>query len=101
MKTLIFNGSPRKEGNTYFRKEKPIKKPKKGAVILVGGGDGSMDKAYDTARCLLRHMNACDILPAVVSHNTNNRPVAEDEEVLEGVYELIRVFNFHERKEFS
>ena len=29
----------------YFRKEKPIKKSKKGAIILVGGGDGSVDKA--------------------------------------------------------
>ena len=33
----------------FFRKEEPILKPKKGAVILVGGGDGHMEKAYGTA----------------------------------------------------
>lgn len=37
-------------------KEKPIVKAKKGAVIAVGGGDGNVDKPYDTACCLLHHM---------------------------------------------
>ena len=33
----------------FFRGETPIEKSKRGAVILVGGGDGHMDKAYETA----------------------------------------------------
>lgn len=33
----------------FFRNEEPIVKSKKGAVILVGGGDGHIDKAYGTA----------------------------------------------------
>lgn len=78
---------------SFFRKEKPIKKNKKGAVIIVGGGDGNTDKAYNTACCLLHHMNTYDILPAIVSHNTNNRPAAEDKLALIGVNNIINYFN--------
>lgn len=78
---------------SFFRKEKPIEKTKKGAVILVGGGDGSPDKAYDTARCLLHHMNTYNILPAVISHDTNNKPAVEDETALAGVRNVARFFN--------
>ncbi len=58
----------------YFRKEEPIIKSKKGAVILVGGGDGNINNPYDTARILLRHMNCHNIHEAVFSHNTNISP---------------------------
>lgn len=62
---------------TYYcaRRETPINKPKKGVVILVGGGDGNTDKAYDTACTLLHHMNCCNIYPSVIYHNTNNKIV--------------------------
>lgn len=33
--------------SSFFRNENSIEKPKKGAVFLVGGGDGRMEKAYD------------------------------------------------------
>ncbi len=68
-------------------------KAKKGAVIAVGGGDGNVDKPYDTACCLLHHMNAFDILPVVFSHNTNDIPAVEDEVALSGVKSIIRFFN--------
>lgn len=77
----------------FFRKEKPIKKAKKGAVIVVGGGDGNINKPYDTACCLLHHMNAYDILPVVFSHNTNNKPAREDETALLGVKNILKYFN--------
>lgn len=77
----------------FFRKENPIEKSKKGAVIIVGGGDGKADKAYHTACCLLHHMNAYNILPVVVSHGTNDRPAIEDEIALSGVEDIIRFFN--------
>jgi multimeric flavodoxin WrbA len=76
-----------------FRKEKSIAKVKKGAVIVVGGGDGNVNKAYDTACCLLRHMNTFDILPVVFSHNTDNKPAIEDETTILGVKDIIRFFN--------
>jgi len=47
---------------TYFcariyRGETPIPKPKRGAVLLAGGGDGAPEKAYSTACTLLHQMN--------------------------------------------
>ena len=77
----------------YFRNETPIINQKKGAVILVGGGDGSMDKAYDTARTLLRHMNATDIFPAVYSHNTNIKSALEDGNMIEKIKDILNFIN--------
>lgn len=77
----------------YFRKEEAVSKPKKGAVILVGGGDGHMDKAYGTAQTLLHHINCHDIHELVFSHNTNKRPAIEDAQALIGVKSIIQFFN--------
>lgn len=77
----------------YFRKEEPVPKPKKGAVLLVGGGDGRMEKAYGTACALLRQMNCRDIHEVVYSHNTNERPAAHDEKALLGVSSILRFFS--------
>ncbi len=76
-----------------FRKEKPIEKVKKGAVILIGGGDGNMDQPYHTACILLHHMNANSIYPAVCHHDTNNQPAIENEETLCGMHGLVRFLN--------
>lgn len=73
----------------FFRKEEPIIKPKKGAVILVGGGDGHIDTAYGTACTLLHHMNCYQIHEAVYSHNTNERPAIEDENALLGLNSIL------------
>ncbi|MDP4090616.1 MAG: flavodoxin family protein [Bacillota bacterium] len=67
----------------FFRKVKPIEKEKKGGVMIVGGGDGSIENAYKTACRLLHHMNAGDIAPVVCSHNTNNIPAKDDIKALE------------------
>ena len=76
----------------FFRKETPIPKEKKGAVLLVGGGDGDTAQAYRTARTLLRHMNAKDILPAVCYHDTNNHPALEDKDTLAALDRIVRFF---------
>lgn len=76
----------------YIRKEQPIVKPKKGAVILVGGGDGQVDKPYETACTLLRLMNCDDIHEVAYSNNTDKRPAIEDEKVLEKVQSIIDYF---------
>lgn len=75
-----------------FRKEEPVPKPKKGAVILAGGGDGSIDTAYRTACILLRQMNCHDIHQAVYSHNTNQKPAVEDENALLGIDSILHFF---------
>lgn len=76
----------------FFRKEEPITKHKKGAVVLVGGGDGHMDKAYETACTLLRHMNCCQIHELVFCHNTNERPAIKDRQVVSGIDSIIDFF---------
>lgn len=76
----------------YFRNEKYAFKPKKGAVILVGGGDGRRDKAYETARVLLHHMNCRDIHELVFSHNTNKVPAIQDQQALAGVESIVNFF---------
>lgn len=75
-----------------FRKEKPILKEKKGAVILVGGGDGHMDKAYSTACILLHHMNCHTIHELVSSHCTNDLPAADDRNAIQGIESIISFF---------
>lgn len=75
-----------------FRKEEPVPKPKKGAVILAGGGDGSIDTAYRTACILLRQMNCHDIHQAVYSRNTNQKPAVEDENALLGIDSILHFF---------
>lgn len=77
----------------YFRKEEPVGKVKKGAVILVGGGDGHMDRAYSTARILLHHMNCPEIHELVYSHNTNERPAITDEKAVAGVNSILTFFD--------
>ena len=77
----------------FFRKEEPILKPKKGAVILVGGGDGHMEKAYGTACTLLHHMNCRQIHEPVYSHNTNERPAVEAESALSGLDSILDFFH--------
>ncbi len=66
----------------FFRKEKPIEKEKKGGVIIVGGGDGRIEKAYNTACGILRHMNAKNIAPVVYSHDTNKIPSKDDSKAM-------------------
>ena len=77
----------------YFRKEVPITKSKKGAVILVGAGDGSMNKAYDTALTLLKQMNCREVHELVFSHNTDIVPAIEDIAALSGIDGILRFFN--------
>jgi len=77
----------------FFRKEIPIQKPKRGAVILVGGGDGRMDKAYETACTLLHHMNCHNIHALVSAHNTDTLPAIDDKDALTGIENMIQFLN--------
>lgn len=78
---------------SFFRKEKVITKPKKGAVALVGGGNGSIDKAYQTAKTILRLINCQDIHKLVYSHNTDNIPAIKDPQAIKGTQSIIDFFN--------
>ena len=76
----------------FFRKEDSGLTEKKGAVLLAGGGDGKPDKAYGTAKTLLKDMNCKEIYPLVCSHNTDRVPAIEDETAVAGVEEIVRFF---------
>ena len=76
-----------------FRNEKAVEKPKKGAVILVGGGHGNVDIPYGTAKTLLHHINTYDIHPLVLSHDTNNVHAVDDPKCMEGVRSIVEFLN--------
>lgn len=66
----------------YFRRETPKLKPKKGVVLLTGGGSGNPQKPYETAILILKCINTQQIHPLVCSHNTDNIPADQDESIL-------------------
>ena len=76
-----------------FRKEEPAIKPKKGAVILVGGGDGGFGWAHATAKVLLSQLNCREDHLLVANHNTNRVPAIEDAATLQAVDDMIRYLN--------
>ncbi|MDD4414023.1 MAG: flavodoxin family protein [Oscillospiraceae bacterium] len=62
----------------YIRQESVLQKKKRqGIVLLTGGGDGSVEPALSTAKCLLKHMGA-EFVDCVCSHNTNTVPASKD-----------------------
>ena len=65
-----------------FGDDRCIEKPKKGAAILVGGGDGDYAPAISTITTLLDRMNCTEVHETVVCRNTNERPAHEDEETV-------------------
>lgn len=67
-------------------------KPKNGAILLVGGGDGSPDPAEDRAHIILHQVNAKSI-GTVTSLSTNVKPVSEDVEALRGVIAIANQLN--------
>lgn len=75
----------------FFRKANPIEKKKKGGILLAGGGDGSMEKAIDTAECLLHKMNAVAVGTAC-SHNTENVSPLEDIKAMEDIKNIAKQF---------
>ncbi len=76
-----------------FRNEKPVEKPKRGGIILVGGGDGKVEGAVRTAKLILHHMNMQKIFEPVVSHNTDRVLPRDDKEAMEGAKRLAAFFN--------
>lgn len=77
----------------FFQKIEPINHPKNGGVILVGGGDGSPQKAFETAKTILKHMNALHIHEMVCSHSTNSKPSSKDNAAIDEVRKMADTFN--------
>lgn len=79
----------------FFRKETPITKAKKGAVILAGGGSLDPKDACKTAEILLSEMNVTEVFPLICSHNTDKVPAAEDKKALDSIVCLAGFLNGH------
>lgn len=69
----------------HFRNQAPFIKPKKGVIILVGGGDGNPEDAYKTASTLLHHINVTTIYPLVGSFNTNKLSAENDKNTIKAI----------------
>ena len=62
-------------------------------MLLVGGGDGKPDKAYGTAKTLLRVMGAKEILPLAGSFRTDDIPAIEDEAAVQAIKAIAAFFS--------
>ena len=76
-----------------FRHEKLIDTPKRGGMILVGGGQGTATAPMNTAAVLLRQMNAREIFDPVCCFCTDRCRAIEDERVVRQVGELAAFLN--------
>lgn len=63
---------------SFFRKAPVPIKPKRGGILLTGGGSGSAEPAEATARRLLKYMKAREIGPVVSSLATDKIRACDD-----------------------
>lgn len=78
---------------SFFRKCPVPIQPKRGGIILAGGGSGSADPAEATSRRLLKYMKAREIGPVVSSLATDKIPAREDASALEAARLLADFLN--------
>ena len=77
-----------------FQNDPIVRRQKRGAIILVGGGDGTYAPALDLSRMMLRYMNASfDEENFALSHNTDNIPAKDDKAALEQVRQIANRLN--------
>lgn len=67
----------------------PLDRPRHGAILLAGGGDGEPDTALITARRLLRCVGVSEP-ECALSLNTDELPAAQDEAALDAAREIGR-----------
>lgn len=76
-----------------IRGDKDFKlKRKKGVLILVGGGDGSFEPAFKTAKVLFRQMNV-ELIDTILSHNTNTTSAIKDHSALDKLGDVVEILN--------
>lgn len=63
---------------SFFRKSPVPIKPKRGGILLAGGGSGSAVPAAETARRILKYMKAKQVGPVVASLSTDKLPARDD-----------------------
>lgn len=78
---------------SFFRKQPVPIKPKRGGILLAGGGSGSAEPAEATARRLLKYMKAKEIGPVAASLKTDRIPARDDADALSAARELADFLN--------
>lgn len=78
---------------SFFRNTPVPIKPKRGGILLVGGGSGSTDPAEATARRLLKYMKARQVGPIVASLATDQTPACNDLAALKAARTLADFLN--------
>lgn len=76
-----------------FLKSPIFIKPKKGGILLVGGGEGAPDKAISTSQMLLKCMSAKNIFTPITDTLTDTRPAVNCNETVEKVKALSEFLN--------
>lgn len=77
----------------HFRNQAPFIKPKKGVVILVGGGDGNPEDAYKTVCTILHHINVSEVYSLVGAFNTNVLSVTKNKDALKDIDKIANYLN--------
>lgn len=78
---------------SYFQNSPAEIRPKRGGILLTGGGNGSAAPAESAIRRLLRAVRCVEIAPAVASLNTDRLPAWEDEKALDAARWLADFLN--------
>lgn len=76
-----------------FRKDEPVRRGKRGGVILTGGGSGGIDSAEMVAKRMLRAMGVNQFAEAVFSAATDRIPAREDAEAMAAVARMAEYIN--------
>lgn len=68
-------------------------RPKKGGILLVGGGSGGAKSAERTARLMLRQLNVTEVYPLILSGETDTVPAINDTDSLRFAETLAKWMN--------
>ncbi|SDA30433.1 Multimeric flavodoxin WrbA [Ruminococcus sp. YE71] len=71
-----------------FRHEALPTAAKRGAIILAQGGSGGAERAFETAKLIFMSIGIKDVLPPVISPNTDRLAAADDPQAAEAVGRL-------------
>lgn len=73
--------------------KKLLEKPKRGGMILLGGGQGTATAPMNTSAVLLRQMNAKEIFDPVCCFATDHHYALEDEETMADLKKFAQFLN--------
>ena len=82
-----------------FRREALPIRAKRGAVILVQGGSGGSERAFETAKLIFQSIGIKEVIPLICSRNTDSLPASADEKALADIGQLAEHLNKTEPKQ--